>query len=269
MNENILDYYYQAYKEEYLYTDPVMFPHQYSSENNKEIVGLISALMAIGNVKQIQRSINKILEELNPDPYETLKEWKIIENSFLKKRISHRFFDTYTILSLLYAIHYLINKNGRLKNYFVPIIEMKDDLKEALTEISQNFLRISLSYYNCEKKLKLLYSSPKNGSACKRWLLFLRWMIRKDDGVDFGLWDEIPPSILIIPVDVHICRIAKSIGLTKRKNPSWKMAEEITNNLKKLDPKDPVKYDFALTRIGILKQISYLQPIENTRKIYK
>jgi len=106
-----------------------------------------------------------------------------------------------------------------------------------------------------------MFPLPEKGSACKRMNLFLRWMIRKDE-LDFGLWiflssrqEEIPTSKLIIPVDTHVARICKQLKLTKRKNVSWKMAEEITQNLKKYDPDDPVKYDFAICHIGMRKQV--------------
>ncbi len=97
-----------------------------------------------------------------------------------------------------------------------------------------------------------MFPLPEKGSACKRINLFLRWMVRKDE-LDFGFWDFISPSKLIIPVDTHIARIAISLKLTTRKNVSWQMAEEITSNLGKFDPVDPVKYDFALCHIGIRK----------------
>ena len=99
---------------------------------------------------------------------------------------------------------------------------------------------------------KFMFPVPEKGSACKRMNLFLRWMVRKDD-LDFGLWREIHTSKLVIPVDTHVARISRSLRLTKRKNVSWKMAEEITEKLKKFDPEDPVKYDFAICHIGMRK----------------
>ena len=98
--------------------------------------------------------------------------------------------------------------------------------------------------------LKQLFPSPDKGSACKRPNLFLRWMVRTQD-VDFGIWDRIPPSKLIIPLDTHIAKIARCIGLTKRTSSDWKTAKEITDSLKKFDPEDPLKYDFALCHHGI------------------
>ena len=97
-----------------------------------------------------------------------------------------------------------------------------------------------------------MFPLPEKGSACKRMNLFLRWMVRKDE-LDFGLWNEIEKKKLVIPVDTHIARICKTLKLTKRKNVSWKMAEEITEKLKIFDPDDPVKYDFAICHIGIRK----------------
>ncbi|MBZ0122053.1 MAG: DUF2400 domain-containing protein, partial [Sandaracinaceae bacterium] len=99
-----------------------------------------------------------------------------------------------------------------------------------------------------------LMPDPRAGSACKRLLLYLRWMIRPDDGVDLGLWPELTPSILLIPVDTHVHRIAKNLGLTERNDASWRTAEEITASLRRLDPLDPVKYDFALCHLGISRQ---------------
>src|SRR3569832_1913961 len=109
--------------------------------------------------------------------------------------------------------------------------------------------------------LRQLLSSPASGSACKRLNLFLRWMVRPDDNVDFGLWKEIPPGKLVIPLDTHIIRISRYLGLTARKSPDWKMAKEITYSLKRLDPHDPLKYDFSLCHLGI----SGACPIEKDR----
>jgi uncharacterized protein (TIGR02757 family) len=98
--------------------------------------------------------------------------------------------------------------------------------------------------------LKQLLPSPRKGSACKRMNLFLRWMVRSED-IDFGIWDNIPPNKLVIPLDTHIARISKCLGLTRRASADWKMAEEITGALREFDPEDPLKYDFALCHHGI------------------
>ena len=141
-----------------------------------------------------------------------------------------------------------------LKNYFYPDIKETDsNTKNAITNFSNYFLQKAQNEFGeLSRGLKFMFPLPEKGSACKRMNLFLRWMVRKDE-LDFGLWDEIPTSKLIIPVDTHIARICKQLKLTKRKNVSWQMAEEITENLKQFDPNDPVKYDFAICHIGMRK----------------
>lgn len=248
----ILDEYYEVYKKEYLCSDPIMFLHQFDSAQDKEVAGLISALMALGNVKQIQKSLHAIFDLLKPTPFKALMRWNKLDEIIIKKNIYHRFFNPPAIIAFLYSIHRVILANGTLKQLFVPNLERSDSVRSGLQKTRDIFYKYAFSCYANESKLKVLFASPRQGGACKRWLLFLRWMIRPDDGVDTGLWSEINPSFLIIPVDTNVCRISKILRLTGRKNPSWAMAEEITENLKYLDPQDPVKYDFALTRIGIL-----------------
>jgi len=101
--------------------------------------------------------------------------------------------------------------------------------------------------------VRTFFSSPEKGSACKRFNLYLRWMVRREGGLDFGLWTSIPPAALVIPLDTHVARIAGLMGLTRRRTADWKMALEVTDALRRLDPLDPVKYDFALCRLGILE----------------
>jgi len=133
--------------------------------------------------------------------------------------------------------------------------------------------------------MKQFFPSPSEGSACKRLNLYLRWMIRSDDGVDFGIWacservsqspeqgegesNKIPPSKLIIPLDTHMARICTHLGLTHYKTTGWKMAEEITDNLKILDPEDPVKYDFALCHLGISGECPLHKDIKKCSKCF-
>jgi uncharacterized protein (TIGR02757 family) len=148
-----------------------------------------------------------------------------------------------------------LRKYGTLKDLFYSHYEPgQDDIKNALAGFVDFLSGIDTSpVYGRNIRppgLKQLLSSPETGSACKRMTLFLRWLVRNRD-IDFGVWDRIPPSKLIIPLDTHIARISRCLGLSKRKSPDWKMAKEITESLKKLDPEDPLKYDFALCHHGI------------------
>jgi uncharacterized protein (TIGR02757 family) len=141
-----------------------------------------------------------------------------------------------------------------LKKLFISGYDQDDiNLKNAITNFSNYFLqKCTQEFRGISRGIKFMFPLPEKGSACKRMNLFLRWMVRKDE-LDFGLWCEIPTNKLVIPVDTHIAKICKQLKLTKKKNVSWKMAEEITENLKKFDADDPVKYDFALCHIGMRK----------------
>jgi len=146
------------------------------------------------------------------------------------------------------------NEFGSLKKLFLSGYQETDsNTKNAIANFSDFFLQTALNEFGVlSRGLKFMFPLPEKRSACKRMNLFLRWMVRKDD-LDFGLWNEISTSKLIIPVDTHVARICKQLKLTKRKNVSWQMAEEITDNLKKFDINDPVKYDFAICHIGMRK----------------
>ena len=144
-------------------------------------------------------------------------------------------------------------KHGSLKKLFMLNYNVDDvNIKNALSHFSNSFLNEIKKNYEISPGIKFMFSLPEKGSACKRMNLFLRWMVRKDE-LDFGIWNEVQTCKLIIPVDTHVARICRSLNLTKRKNVSWKMAEEITKKLKRYDPIDPVKYDFAICHIGMRK----------------
>ena len=133
-----------------------------------------------------------------------------------------------------------------------------DTITECLSVFTRRMLTLDGFPFYAEgilpqnARVRYLLCSPEKGSACKRMNLFLRWMVRRNDGIDFGLWEDVSPSQLIIPLDTHVGRISRSIGLTKYKNTNWKAALEVTESLRAFDEADPVKYDFAFSRLGIL-----------------
>jgi len=181
-----------------------------------------------------------------------------------KKRFAdfkHRFNDGRDVLCLLYIMRQMIEQSGSIGEFFMAGYSPEDaNIKNALTSFTERALRLdSAGLYGTKKipekaYLRFFFPSPASGSACKRLNLYLRWMVRHGDNLDLGLWKGVAPSKLVIPLDTHIARISRFIGLTSKKNPDWTMAEEITESLKKLDPEDPVKYDFAICRLGILEE---------------
>jgi len=250
--KNQLEYHYKAFDKSQLMPDPLQFPHLFQDKKDIEVMAFIASVFAYGNVKQIINSLNKFLRVCNNKPYEFIQSFSI--DTTFSSQFIHRFYSNKDILHLFQLLNMVYTEFGSLKKLFLSgYQEIDSNTKNAITNFSNYLLQKALSEFgNLSMGMKFMFPLPDKGSACKRMNLFLRWMVRKDE-LDFGFWNEIPTSKLIIPVDTHIAKICTELKLTKRKNVSWQMAEEITNSLKKFDPDDPVKYDFAICHIGMRK----------------
>ena len=251
-----LDRFYAEYDfRERLAHDPIEFPHRYSDPGDIESVGFIAASFAYGKVGLFKPVIEKILEPCGKRPAEFIVNFSMKRDAGYLKGISYRFNREEDIVCLVYMLSCVLKEWGTLRKLFSHFYRDEDrDIRKALAGFFNHLYEIDTSpVYGTDIKpngLKQLFPSPRKGSACKRMNLFLRWMVRTGD-IDFGIWDNIPPNKLIIPLDTHIARISKCLGLTKRASADWKMAEEITASLRELDPEDPLKYDFALCHHGI------------------
>ena len=249
-----LEYHYRAFDKSRLSPDPLQFLHLYKDEKDIEAMGFIASVFAYGNVTQIINTLNKFVRLSGNKPYAFVLDFK--KEDLRKETLIHRFYSEEDISDFFVLMSKAYREFGSLKNLFLRYYEPGSiNLKEAISGFSNYFIE-DYKKVTGKKALSIgsrfMFPLPEKGSACKRMNLFLRWMVRKDD-LDFGLWKEIPTSKLVIPVDTHVARISRSLRLTKRKNVSWKMAEEITEKLKKFDPEDPVKYDFAICHIGMRK----------------
>jgi len=250
-----LDYHYKAFDKSQISPDPLQFLHLYQDENDIEVIGFIASIFAYGNVKQIINSLDKILLISNNHPYEFVINFKKKNYSSGLNNLKHRFYTDKDIILFFLLLNKAVTEFGSLKNLFLKSYNSKEvNIKNALTKFSEYFISSAeeVSGGKISLGVKFMFPLPDLGSACKRMNLFFRWMVRKDE-LDFGLWNEITKNKLIMPVDTHVARICKSLKLTTHKNVGWKMAEEITQNLKKFDPEDPIKYDFAICHIGMRK----------------
>jgi len=239
-----LDRIYSRYNRlEYLHPDPLEFLWRYNLADDREIVGLVASGLAYGRVTQILKSIERILHVLGPSPSEYLRN---LSPGELERKLSgfkHRFTIASEMVALLKSVSILQEKWGLLENMFEAFLSdhsYHDALEMFVTGILEE-AGINRSS---------LLPRPSLGSACKRLHLFMRWMVRSDK-VDPGGWTNISPSILMVPLDVHMFRVAQFLGFTERKNTTYKTALEITEGFRRINPDDPVKYDFALTRMGI------------------
>ncbi len=237
------DIYRKYNKKEFIYSDPLQFPKLFKEKKDIEIAALISSSLAYGNVKQIIKSLKKIFEIINK-PYEYVIN---TTEDKLKKdfhNFKYRFTTSKEIINLILNLKEAYNKNEDLNQMFSKYL---DKNTQNVYQATILFLKEFIKY-----KTPTLIPDPDKKSAMKRFNLFLRWVIRKDE-IDFGIWGNISPSLLIIPLDTHILSISQKLNITKRKDNSIKTALEITEFFKKINYSDPAKYDFALTRASIVK----------------
>jgi len=240
---------YEKYNDrEYVHPDPLEFLYNYSDIKDREIAGLISALLAYGRVQQILKSVSLVLNFINePFNYLNHSTKKDIYKDF--KNFKHRFTNGEDISGLLYSIKETINEYGSLSNCFYNYYNNNND--DTVLPSLRLFIK-KLGEKN-NNNFNSLLSIPEGSSAFKRFNLYLRWMVRKDN-VDPGGWDKISASKLIVPLDVHMYRICCSLNFTNRKQADIKSALNITQCFKAFAPDDPVKFDFALTRLGMNKE---------------
>ena len=247
ISQLLLDNLYRRYnRPEFIHPDPLEFLSRYPDVRDREIVGLIASALAYGRVAQILRSVDIILRKKGRSPYDFVRRSTGHSLTDLFDGFKHRFTTHEHIVSLILDIRKILLKYGSLNECFVAGLKTSDStLVPALTGFAAHFACCG----------DHLIPDPARGSACKRLCLYLRWMVRKD-AVDPGGWQGISRSRLIIPLDTHMARIGKTWKLTGRRTPDMRMALEITEAFREFSPADPVRYDFALTRFGIRRELS-------------
>lgn len=250
-----LEEHYQYFDKTKISPDPLEFPHRYTNVTDIEISAFISSIFAYGNIKQIMKILSSLHRIMNDKPVEFVLKYSGKKGRHLFENIKYRFY-TSADIALLFDILSLVYKQyGSLQKMFMEnYSECETSIKNALELFSLKLLGFAEETGKVTSGIKFMFPLPSKGSTCKRMNLFLRWMIRNDE-LDFGIWDQVKTSQLIIPVDTHVAKISKELKLTTLKNPTWKMAEQITNKLKTFDFADPVKYDFAICHIGMRKLI--------------
>lgn len=245
------DKYEQYNKPAFIKDDPICIPHQFSLKQDIEIMGFFASIFAWGQRKTIINKCNELIQRMDGTPYEFIRNHKEAD---LKNLLGfkHRTFNDTDLLYFVHRLNQHYSEHDSLEQAFlVKSISTDENVKNALIHFRNYFFE-----EDYPSRTTKHVSSPESGSACKRINMYLRWMVRKDDkGVDFGIWKNIRTDQLICPCDVHVERIARQLVLITRTKADWNTAEELTSALKEFDPKDPVKYDFALFGIGVLEKI--------------
>lgn len=248
----LLDKRYSLYNNEsFIETDPISIPKQYSIQQDVEISAFWTAMLAWGQRKTIINKGNELFALMDHAPFDFILNHKEKDREKFAD-FKHRTFQPIDTLYFLERLQQIYQTHNSLEEAFL-LAENADSfsLKNALIAFRNYFFESE----NSVERTKKHVATPARNSACKRINMFLRWMVRVDEsGVDFGLWKQIPTSALHIPLDVHVHRVAIKLGLTKRKQADWKTVEEITLQLRKFDPNDPSKYDYALFGMGVLEK---------------
>jgi uncharacterized protein (TIGR02757 family) len=244
IREALEDLYATYNRREFVHPDPIEFLYDYNDLRDREIVGLVSSSLAYGRVAQVLKSVSSVLSRIDP-PWMYLKRSsrETLESTF--SGFKHRFTTGEELAAMLYGATCVIKRFGSLYECFAS--GLKEDHETIQPALSVFVERLTAPA--CGPRNSLL-PPPIGGSACKRLHLFLRWMVRKDD-VDPGGWEGVPASKLIVPLDVHMHRFSLALNLTRRKQADIRTAREVTDAFRRFAPDDPVRYDFALTRLGI------------------
>ena len=236
----------QYNRPEFIKNDPVCIPHLFTQNQDIEIMGFWAATLAWGQRVTIINKCRELIALMDGAPYDFIMNHQDID---LKKLLhfKHRTFNDIDTLYFIAFFRWHYSNYESLESAFIPAGHLKG-VEQALNHFRSYFFSLPDFPHRTKKHV----SSPSQKSTCKRLNMFLRWMVRKDDnGVDFGIWNQIKPADLICPCDLHVDRVARKLKLITRKQTDWQTAVELSERLKELDPTDPVKYDFALFGLGI------------------
>ncbi len=240
----------QYQRREFLATDPIQVPHSFSKKEDIEIAGFLTATLSWGHRKSIIKNAGNLMERMDGAPYDFIRNAKQSDLQGLDDFV-HRTFNGADLAFFVRALGVVYRDSGGLEALFRPRAR-EDNLQQAICRAREAFMAVPH-----QARSEKHFSDPGRGSAAKRLHMFLRWMVRPaTGGVDFGLWTSINPSQLSCPLDVHSGRVARRLGLLARKQHDAKAVRELDTALRRLDPEDPVKYDFALFGLGVFEGFS-------------
>ncbi len=232
---------------EFISSDPISIPHKFKDKEDREIIGLLTATIAWGNRKSIIKSGENLIEIFGKCPFEFVMNYKESYFHYVQD-FKHRTFNGFDLHFFILSLKKIYAQPGGLQNLFSSGFKKEKSAAGGIENFRKSFFYDDTQNIRTKKHV----ASPKKGSAAKRLNMFLRWMVRKDDkGVDFGIWQDISPSLLSCPLDVHSGNSARRIGILNRTQNDWKAVQELDRTLRKYDPKDPSKYDFALFGMGL------------------
>ena len=244
-----------------LAADPVEFPRRYPDAGDAEVAGLLAACLAYGRADVFKPRIESVLRVAAPSPAAFAARLARHPDASSLAGFRYRFNTAEDVAALLAAAGWVRGRHGSLGARFAGLLEgavaegtpapLREALARFAAELRESPPALALLAGRGGRGIRHLCPDPRAGGAAKRWNLYLRWMVRGPDGVDLGLWRKVPTSALLVPLDTHVARVARRLGLTRRRDLSWRTAEEVTSALRLADPGDPVRFDFALCHLGM------------------
>ena len=260
-----LDDLYASYNRADAVADPIDLVRRYPADADREVVGFLAAGLAFGRVASILQSTERLLAVLGPAPAAFVGAFDPGRDGGAFASLGHRWTRGEDLAAIVLVLRRMFDEAGSIEGFFLRGHDAgRTDVEHSLESFSSRARALAGDAHPRLSGLSYFFPRPSAGSACKRLNLYLRWMVRAD-AVDLGAWSGVSPSQLIVPLDVHVIRVGRCLGLTRLLSPGWRMASEITASLREIDPDDPVRYDFALCHVGMSDQCGFRRPFADSR----
>jgi uncharacterized protein (TIGR02757 family) len=243
--------------------DPIHIVRRYRRPDDQEVVAFCAAALAFGRVSSVMQSIERLLAIMgsagglrNESPAAFVRQFDPRRHAGAFEGFVHRWTRAVDVVALLWVLRQMLDRSGSIEGFFVDGLDRDaPDIGPSIDSFSQRAMALDLraAYGRVPARpgVGYFFPRPSTGSGCKRLNLFLRWMVRHD-ALDLGIWSRVPAAKLVVPLDTHIIRVGRCLRLTRYTSPGWKMAQDITASLRRLDPEDPVKYDFSMCHLGMM-----------------
>ncbi len=259
-----LDRLYSTFNDPDSAADPIQIVRRYERPDDREVAGFCAASLAFGRVGSVLQSIERLLAPMGGGPAAYVRPFDPRRDGPVFADLVHRWTRGVDLVALLWVMKQMIDRAGSIEGFFLEGYDARDhDVEASLDRFSKRALALDVNaaYGRARRHpgVRYFFPRPSAGSACKRLNLFLRWMVRRD-ALDLGVWTRVPPSKLIVPLDTHVIRVGRCLRLTRYTSPGWPVARDITSSLRRLDPADPVKYDYALCHLGMMNACGFSRP---------
>jgi uncharacterized protein (TIGR02757 family) len=256
-----LDRLYDSFNYQDSAADPIQIVRRFHRSDDREVVGFVAGALAFGRVASVLQSIERVVALMGDRPADYVRRFNPRRDRVAFAPVVHRWIRGTDLAALVWVMKQMFDRAGSIEGYFLEAYDpLADDVESALDSFSSRALALDLkaAYGRVPRRPGVCYFFPRPsaGSACKRMNLFLRWMVRTD-ALDLGVWSKVSPAKLVVPLDTHVIRVGRCLGLTRYTSPGWRMARDVTASLRRIDPVDPIKYDFALCHLGMMNACGF------------